>query len=273
MPEDSALKQAITELQELGLTEYEAKCFVAVSRVPSGTAKEISELTDVPRSRIYDVTESLHEQGVVEILEGTPREFRAVSPDLAVRKLEREFRDHLDAVSEAMEMITTAQDTETDSGVWKIQGQENVIERGQQIAADSDEELFGLFTEDTVFTEDCFQQAHDAIERGVTVILGSPDEGLREELRAEFPEARIWEPNLEWQTVSMTEGQVSRLVMADRDEIMIATLEEQMGSGGHREDAIWGWGETNGLLLVMRRIIGTHLDEFESTGDTARIPL
>lgn len=48
---------AIEALTELGLTEYEARCFVALSQLTQGTAKEISRVADVPQSRVYDVTE------------------------------------------------------------------------------------------------------------------------------------------------------------------------------------------------------------------------
>lgn len=273
MSDHSAERRASKALQELGLTEYEAKCFAGLSRIPSGTAKEISELTVIPRSRVYDVTDALHDRGLIEIREGSPREFRAVSPDLAATKLEREFQDHLDAASEALAGLSPRHGRRETGGVWTIEGRYNVIERGQQLSAEAEDELFGLFTEDAVFEENCFRQAHNAIDRGVTVFLGSPDEGLRDELRDEFPEAIVWKPNLEWQTLSVAEGQVSRLVMADRNRIMIGSLRGEAAPGELDENAIWGWGETNGVLLVMRQIIGSHLDEVEDTGNMGGIPL
>ncbi|MFT4923715.1 MAG: sugar-specific transcriptional regulator TrmB, partial [Haloarculaceae archaeon] len=51
MTEISNQDEAIELLQELGLKEYEAKCFVALCRLPQGTAKDISEISDVPRTR------------------------------------------------------------------------------------------------------------------------------------------------------------------------------------------------------------------------------
>ena len=40
--------EAIELLQELGLKEYEARCFVALTRLPFGTAKEISDVASAP---------------------------------------------------------------------------------------------------------------------------------------------------------------------------------------------------------------------------------
>ena len=50
-------------LQELGLREYEARCFVGLSRLPTGTAREISEVTEVPRTRVYEATRVLAAEG------------------------------------------------------------------------------------------------------------------------------------------------------------------------------------------------------------------
>lgn len=49
---DNALEEATEVLQQLGLKEYEAQCFVGLSRLSTGTAKQLSETTDVPRTRV-----------------------------------------------------------------------------------------------------------------------------------------------------------------------------------------------------------------------------
>ena len=67
--------KAIELLQELGLKQYEAKSFVALSRLPSGTAKEMSEVSEVPRTRIYDAIRVLESKGLVEIQHSNPQRF------------------------------------------------------------------------------------------------------------------------------------------------------------------------------------------------------
>ncbi|RLM77810.1 TrmB family transcriptional regulator, partial [Halobellus sp. Atlit-38R] len=51
MEDVSNQDQAIELLQQLGLKEYEAKSFVALARRQRGTAKDISETSEVPRTR------------------------------------------------------------------------------------------------------------------------------------------------------------------------------------------------------------------------------
>jgi hypothetical protein len=52
------------DLVGLGLTQYEAKAYVALVRRDSSTAAQVSRLAGVPRQRIYDVLSSLAEKGL-----------------------------------------------------------------------------------------------------------------------------------------------------------------------------------------------------------------
>ncbi|WP_342764001.1 TrmB family transcriptional regulator [Halococcus hamelinensis] len=63
-------EEVIDLLQDLGLKEYEAKCFAALTRLSSGTAKEISDTAEVPRTRVYDAVRVLESSGLVEIQHG-----------------------------------------------------------------------------------------------------------------------------------------------------------------------------------------------------------
>ncbi|MEA5388867.1 helix-turn-helix domain-containing protein [Haloarculaceae archaeon H-GB11] len=259
--------RAITELQEVALTEYEAQCFVALSRIPSGTARDVSDIAELPRTRIYDIAESLQERGLVEIQDrdGGPREFRAVSTDIAVEKLRRNHEAHLDSVSSALRDVSTPDVGDSTNGVWRIEGRDDVIERGQYVSARAEEELFGFFTDDAVFQDNCYRQADYAIDRGVNVVLGSSDDDLREALGDRFPEATIWKPSLDWDTVNRLGRKVSRLVMADRHIVMLASLKDD--PDGHSETAIWGEGVDSELVLLLRELLGSQLDSLRSDED------
>lgn len=56
--------EAVEALTELGSTEYEARCFVALSQLSEGTAQEISQVSEVPQSRVYDIADSLFQRGL-----------------------------------------------------------------------------------------------------------------------------------------------------------------------------------------------------------------
>ena len=61
------MEEAIEILQQRGLNESEARCFVGLTRLNTGTAKRLSELTGVLRTRVYGAIRVLEVQGLVEI--------------------------------------------------------------------------------------------------------------------------------------------------------------------------------------------------------------
>jgi len=50
------MQEGIVEgLRKLGLTEYEAKAYAALVGMGEASAREVHELSGVPRTRIYDI--------------------------------------------------------------------------------------------------------------------------------------------------------------------------------------------------------------------------
>ena len=91
-------EQAIELLQQLGLKEYEAKSFVALARRQRGTAKDISDTSEVPRTRVYDAIRVLESKGLVETQHSNPQVFRAVSVDEAVNTLQSEYVERTESL-------------------------------------------------------------------------------------------------------------------------------------------------------------------------------
>ncbi|MBF9069696.1 TrmB family transcriptional regulator [Streptacidiphilus fuscans] len=67
-------------LESLGLPPYAARVYAALARVAQATAAELSEEARVPRQRVYDVLESLIDQGLVTKGPAKPAVFHAVDP-------------------------------------------------------------------------------------------------------------------------------------------------------------------------------------------------
>lgn len=66
------------ELRKVGLTEYEARCYLAAVALDGGRAEEIAELASVPRTSAYKALESLSIRGFVEQSSDRPRRFLPV---------------------------------------------------------------------------------------------------------------------------------------------------------------------------------------------------
>lgn len=71
------------------LNLYEAKVWTALLSRGVSTAGELSNISDVPRSRTYDILESLEKKGFVVMRLGKPIKFVALKPEEVVERVKR----------------------------------------------------------------------------------------------------------------------------------------------------------------------------------------
>lgn len=72
-----------------GLNLYEAKVWTALISRGVSTAGELSNIGNVPRSRTYDILESLEKKGFVVMKLGKPIKFIALKPEEVVERVKR----------------------------------------------------------------------------------------------------------------------------------------------------------------------------------------
>ena len=91
-------------LKTLGLNLYERKLWVALLLKGTATAGELSTIANVPRSRSYDVLQSLAEKGFVVVQPGKPIKYVAIPPEQALenlkKKLEENFKNSIERIEE-----------------------------------------------------------------------------------------------------------------------------------------------------------------------------
>ena len=85
-------KETQSRLREIGLNTYESKIWAALLSRKVSTAGELSDIANVPRSRSYDVLESLEKKGFVIAKKGKPIKYTAVSPDEAIENVKKRVR-------------------------------------------------------------------------------------------------------------------------------------------------------------------------------------
>ncbi|MBN2155801.1 MAG: TrmB family transcriptional regulator [Candidatus Lokiarchaeota archaeon] len=78
------------------MTDYETKAFVALTINGISSAKEISDKTNIPYSRIYDILLNLESQGWVKVHQGRPMMYQAERPKsvakIAKKQLEEKYK-------------------------------------------------------------------------------------------------------------------------------------------------------------------------------------
>ncbi|RLG70598.1 MAG: hypothetical protein DRO04_01600 [Candidatus Iainarchaeum archaeon] len=92
-------------LKELGLTEYEAKVLTAMLNLKKATAIKISSEARIPKTRVYDILDSLVEKKLVLRLAGKPKSYQIVSPEAVFNTLLEEKRKKLQMLSEEAKRI------------------------------------------------------------------------------------------------------------------------------------------------------------------------
>jgi len=83
--------ETLKKIKSLGLNTYEAKIWTALLSRGSSTAGELSDIANVPRSRSYDVLESLEKKGFVVMKLGKPIKYSAVAPKDVLEKVKKQI--------------------------------------------------------------------------------------------------------------------------------------------------------------------------------------
>jgi HTH-type transcriptional regulator, sugar sensing transcriptional regulator len=83
------------DLEELGLTNYEARVYLALIRRDVFTAAEVAREAQVPRQRVYDVLEGLTRRQLAVLHPGKVAGYSAVAPEVAVDRLMEQQRRSL----------------------------------------------------------------------------------------------------------------------------------------------------------------------------------
>ena len=79
-------QEILDALKNIGLNLYERKIYVALLAKGVATAGEVSEIAKVPRSRSYDVLESLADKGFVVSQSSKPIKYVALAPKDALSR-------------------------------------------------------------------------------------------------------------------------------------------------------------------------------------------
>ena len=92
-------KDFLNKLKDFGLNSYESKLWVALLSRGVSTAGELSDISNVPRSRAYDVLESLEKKGFIIVKVGKPIKYLAVPPAEVVERVKKKVQEEAELQS------------------------------------------------------------------------------------------------------------------------------------------------------------------------------
>jgi len=127
-----ASQKVMDALKSIGLNLYERRLWVALLARGTATAGELSEMANVPRSRTYDVLQSLAEKGFVVIQTAKPIRYVAIPPAEALERAKAKIKEKM---QEMISRIDTLKESEI------IEELNGLFEKGLKLV--SPEELTG----------------------------------------------------------------------------------------------------------------------------------
>ena len=89
-------KDFLNKLKDFGLNSYESKLWIALLSRGVSTAGELSDISNVPRSRAYDVLESLEKKGFIIVKVGKPIKYLAVPPSEVIERVKKKVVEEAD---------------------------------------------------------------------------------------------------------------------------------------------------------------------------------
>lgn len=261
MPHDSAdhaRSVAVEQLGALGLSSYAARTFVALIVLGEGTAQDVSDVSEVPRTRVYDAVKELRERGMVDVQESTPKLFWPISTETAGRHFEQEYHHRVNRLIEALDAIEPVARSTEQRGVWTVTGRDTVSDRIRAFVDSAADEVV-FMTVGELLTDDLLDGLRAASERGVSIRLAEMSDSAESDIDGEVPGAEPFDSLWVW-----SDTPAGRLVMVDREKTLVSVMvPEDDGSAAtsKEETAIWGTGETNNLVVVLRAIFTWQLSE------------
>lgn len=224
-------------LREMGFTEYEAKVYLALIDESPATGYQVSKVSGVPRSMVYETLRRLHARGaVLENVEGRATLYRPLPPDVL---LDRSVANHQRLVEDLRTELETRYAAPKVERPWSITGRDAVRSYAAQLIRGAGEEVFLVLNDDDLaaLSEEIGTVAQAGVE--VSTLLtghGELEHGMV-----------LRHPPLESELQGLLD---TLLVVVDNEETLIASSNQEMTATVTRNP---------NLVLIARQFVWMEL--------------
>ncbi len=200
---------SIDKLVKIGFSEYEAKAYVALLRESPVTGYQLSKLSGVPRSMIYEVLGKLTTRGAAMTLRtGGSTKYAPVPAAEFLDQLHREHEELIVSLKDDLAALTSVPDLEY---VWNIEGHENIMGKAREMIGRARTRIY-LALVPTTFP-DLQPALEEAIERGVRVVIYTTSE-------LDLPGGRVVIAHVSEETLGQAGG-LGLVLVVDGEEVLI----------------------------------------------------
>ena len=165
------MDELILQLKQLGLTEYEAKVYIALVQESPANAAQISKLSTVPRARVYGTLDALVEKGIVlkENAEKTAI-YRALPVALFIEKAQQDFTTTIARMDEALSALEV-ESVEQQAQVLTLQEKESIMQYCRHLLEKAEQTIMISMWDDMydLLREDIERAAKRVAVKGITI--------------------------------------------------------------------------------------------------------
>ncbi|ARQ69461.1 TrmB family transcriptional regulator [Streptomyces marincola] len=122
----------VKRLQAVGLTEWEARAYLALLDEAPSSGYAVAKRSGVPTSKIYQVLDSLVGKGAVHVTRGGTTLYRALEPQELVERMRGQAADRIDAAESALTDYTR-RGADGSAAIWDLQGETEILERARRL--------------------------------------------------------------------------------------------------------------------------------------------
>jgi HTH-type transcriptional regulator, sugar sensing transcriptional regulator len=215
------------------LNLYEVKVWTALLSRGTSTAGELSSISDVPRSRTYDILESLEKKGFIVMKLGKPIKFVALKPEEVIERVKKNLLLSAKEKSKRLETLKGDEVLEELSLLFSdgikyiehtelsgaLKGRQNMYNHLDMLVREAQTSITLVTTADGLSRkmEVLLPSLEKAKKRGVVVRIAAPINAANKKVAADL--SKVAE-------VRDVKGLSARFMVIDSDQVMFMLLND-----------------------------------------------
>ncbi len=132
-------QRTIAALEQMGFSTYEARAYIGLLKQNPITGYQLSKLSGVPRSRIYETLERLVAKGFAVALQSEPLAYAPLAVHELLIHLQEQFDGALARLDDELSQLPAA---EASDNIWNLRGRQDILQRARSMIENAEESIY-----------------------------------------------------------------------------------------------------------------------------------
>lgn len=128
----------VNELQNIGFTKYESQIYIALLKENPLTGYEISKLSGVPQSKVYENITRLINNNIIINVGADPIKYVPINPSELLKNKKEEFNNSIDKLNDNLQVLNKGKNIEY---VLNIKGDKNILKKATEMINNASQEI------------------------------------------------------------------------------------------------------------------------------------